>query len=64
MCLIVILIERGSYGNLGEKLVRFLLDCEVIGNIIINSLYGIFGKLNMNMKNGIMDKVMFIVLFY
>lgn len=34
----------------------------MIGNITINSPYGIFGKLNTNMKNGIMDKAMPIAL--
>ncbi|CJH85202.1 SpoIVB peptidase precursor [Streptococcus pneumoniae] len=55
-------IERGSHGNPGEKLARFSPDREVIGNITINSPYGIFGKLNTNMKNGIMDKAMPIAL--
>ena len=45
-----------------EKLARFSPDREVIGNITINSPYGIFGKLNTNMKNGIMDKAMPIAL--
>lgn len=34
-------IERGSHGNPGEKLARFSPDREVIGNITINSPYGI-----------------------
>ena len=34
----------------------------MIGNITINSPYGIFGKLNTNMKNGIMDKAIPIAL--
>lgn len=55
-------IERGSHGNPGEKLARFSPDREVIGNITINSPYGIFGKLNTNMENGIMDKAMPIAL--
>ena len=55
-------IERGSHGNPGEKLARFSPDREVIGNITINSPYGIFGKLNTNMTNGIMDKAMPIAL--
>ncbi|WP_313956996.1 SpoIVB peptidase S55 domain-containing protein, partial [Staphylococcus epidermidis] len=51
-----------SHGNPGEKLARFSPDREVIGNITINSPYGIFGKLNTNMTNGIMDKAMPIAL--
>ncbi len=38
-------IERGSHGNPGEKLARFSPDREVIGNITINSPYGIFWKI-------------------
>ena len=55
-------IERGSHGNPGEKLARFSPDREVIGNITINSPFGIFGKLNTNMTNGVMDKAMPIAL--
>ncbi|MDP7977104.1 SpoIVB peptidase [Bacillus multifaciens] len=49
-------IERGSNGDPGEKLARFSPDHEVIGNITTNSPFGIFGKLNTEMKNGIMDE--------
>ncbi len=45
-----------------EKLARFSPDREVIGNITINSPFGIFGKLNTNMTNGVMDKAMPIAL--
>ncbi|MDH2888836.1 MULTISPECIES: SpoIVB peptidase [Bacillus cereus group] len=55
-------IERGSHGNPGEKLAKFSPDHEVIGNITTNSPFGIFGKLNTNVKNGIMDKAMPIAL--
>ncbi|WHY28035.1 SpoIVB peptidase [Bacillus wiedmannii] len=55
-------IERGSHGNPGEKLARFSPDREVIGNITINSPFGIFGKLNTNIPNGVMDKAMPIAL--
>ncbi|MDG0876637.1 SpoIVB peptidase [Bacillus paranthracis] len=54
-------IERGSHGNPGEKLARFSPDREVIGNITINSPFGIFGKLNTK-TNGVMDKAMPIAL--
>lgn len=43
--LIVIFIEKGKGGNFGEKLVRFLLEWKMIGDINCNSLFGIFGKL-------------------
>lgn len=49
-------IEKGSNGNPGEKLARFSSDKEVIGNIKRNSPYGIFGELNRDIQNGVMDK--------
>ena len=49
-------IEKGSNGNPGEKLARFSPDKTVIGNIKRNSPYGIFGELNREIKNGIMDE--------
>ncbi|MBP2240814.1 stage IV sporulation protein B [Cytobacillus eiseniae] len=55
-------IEKGSNGNPGEKLARFSPDKEVIGNIVKNSPFGIFGKLNQNIKNGVLDKPMPIAL--
>ena len=55
-------IEKGSNGNPGEKLARFSSDKEVIGNIKRNSPYGIFGELNRDMKNGVVDEPMSIAL--
>jgi len=55
-------IERGSNGDPGEKLAKFSPDHEVIGNITTNSPFGIFGKLNTEMKNGIMDEALPIAL--
>ncbi|MBU8879322.1 SpoIVB peptidase [Bacillus sp. FJAT-29790] len=55
-------IEKGSNGNPGEKLARFSEDKEVIGNIVRNSPFGIFGELNQKIKNGIFDKPMAIAL--
>ena len=55
-------IEKGSNGNPGEKLARFSSDKEVIGNIKRNSPYGIFGELNRDMKNGVVDEPMPIAL--
>lgn len=55
-------IEKGSNGDPGEKLARFSSDREVIGNIQRNSPFGIFGVLNKNIKNGVMDKPMPIAL--
>jgi stage IV sporulation protein B len=49
-------IEKGSNGDPGEKLARFSSDHEIVGNIQKNSPFGIFGKLNRELKNGIMDK--------
>ncbi|WP_084820384.1 SpoIVB peptidase [Bacillus campisalis] len=55
-------IEKGANGDPGEKLARFSSDREVIGNIERNSPYGIFGKLNNGIQNGILDKPMPIAL--
>ncbi len=55
-------IEKGSNGNPGEKLARFSGDRQVIGNITRNSPFGIFGELNQNINNGIMDQAMPIAL--
>ncbi len=55
-------IEKGSNGNPGEKLARFSSDKEIIGNIKRNSPYGIFGELNRDIQNGIMDEPMPIAL--
>ncbi|WP_445493156.1 SpoIVB peptidase [Niallia sp. 03133] len=55
-------IEKGSSGNPGEKLARFSEDKEIIGNITTNSPFGIFGELNKEMTNGIMDTPMPITL--
>ncbi|WP_462412144.1 SpoIVB peptidase [Neobacillus sp. Marseille-QA0830] len=49
-------IEKGSNGDPGEKLARFSSDREIVGNIKKNSPFGIFGELNKELKNGIMDK--------
>ncbi|HLU22228.1 MAG TPA: SpoIVB peptidase [Bacillaceae bacterium] len=49
-------IEKGKNGVPGEKLARFSANREVIGNITINSPFGIFGKLNQSISNGITDK--------
>ncbi|WP_435368087.1 SpoIVB peptidase [Neobacillus niacini] len=49
-------IEKGSNGDPGEKLARFSSDREIVGNITKNSPFGIFGVLNKELKNGILDK--------
>ncbi|WP_042458209.1 SpoIVB peptidase [Neobacillus dielmonensis] len=49
-------IEKGSNGDPGEKLARFSSDREIVGNITKNSPFGIFGELNKDLSNGIMDK--------
>ncbi|WP_430539984.1 SpoIVB peptidase [Neobacillus drentensis] len=49
-------IEKGSNGDPGEKLARFSSDHQIVGNIQKNSPFGIFGELNRDLKNGIMDK--------
>ncbi|HEY4551770.1 MAG TPA: SpoIVB peptidase [Bacillaceae bacterium] len=55
-------IEKGKNGNPGEKLARFSDDSDVIGNITLNSPFGIFGTLNQALSNGIFDKPMPIAL--
>ncbi|VEF47852.1 stage IV sporulation protein B [Bacillus freudenreichii] len=49
-------IEKGKNGNPGEKLARFSGNREVIGDISLNSPFGIFGKLKKDIKNGSLDK--------
>lgn len=49
-------IEKGSNGDPGEKLARFSSDREIVGNIKKNSPFGIFGELNKDLKNGVLDK--------
>ncbi len=49
-------IEKGSNGDPGEKLARFSSDREIVGNIQKNSPFGIFGELNKELKNGVLDK--------
>jgi stage IV sporulation protein B len=49
-------IEKGSNGDPGEKLARFSSDREIVGNIQKNSPFGIFGEINKQIKNGILDK--------
>ncbi|KEZ50952.1 SpoIVB peptidase [Metabacillus indicus] len=55
-------IEKGSNGNPGEKLARFSSDRQIIGDITRNSPFGIFGRLNGDMTNGLYDKPMPIAL--
>ncbi|MFX3625142.1 MAG: SpoIVB peptidase [Ectobacillus sp.] len=55
-------IQRGSNGDPGEKLARFSPDRQVIGDIKTNSPFGIFGKLNTTLKNGVMDEALPIAL--
>ncbi|MGG3798063.1 SpoIVB peptidase [Metabacillus fastidiosus] len=55
-------IEKGSNGSPGEKMARFSGDREVIGDITRNSPFGIFGTLNQDIQNGIMDKALPIAL--
>ncbi|WP_409251305.1 SpoIVB peptidase [Bacillus sp. SCS-153A] len=55
-------IEKGSNGKPGEKLARFTGERDVIGDITRNSPFGIFGKLNRDIKNGMLDKALPIAL--
>ncbi|MBM7584565.1 stage IV sporulation protein B [Bacillus pakistanensis] len=51
-------IEKGMNGNPGEKLARFSSEKDVIGDITRNSPFGIFGKLNRDLNNGLLDRPM------
>ncbi|WLD91981.1 SpoIVB peptidase [Alkalihalobacillus sp. AL-G] len=55
-------IEKGSNGHPGEKLARFSDGERILGTITKNTQYGIFGKLNSDLRNGILDKAMPIAL--
>ncbi len=55
-------IEKGSNGNPGEKLARFAADREIIGNINRNSPFGIFGRLNRQVDNGLNNSLLPIAL--
>ncbi|MEI5908137.1 SpoIVB peptidase [Bacillus spongiae] len=55
-------IEKGTNGEPGEKLARFSKDRKVIGDINRNSPFGIFGKLNQDINNGLLSKPMPIAL--
>ncbi|MBS2969575.1 SpoIVB peptidase [Metabacillus sp. KIGAM252] len=49
-------IEKGNNGNPGEKIARFSSDRVIVGDISRNSPFGIFGRLNQGMSNGVADK--------
>ena len=48
-------IEKGSNGDPGEKLARFSTKNDALGNIKVNSPFGIFGTLKEQVPNGKMD---------
>ncbi|WP_407676508.1 SpoIVB peptidase [Perspicuibacillus lycopersici] len=55
-------IQKGSNGVPGEKLARFLPEKDVAGSIQKNNQFGIFGKLNKELENGVYDKAIPIAL--
>ncbi|MCP8616807.1 SpoIVB peptidase [Salirhabdus salicampi] len=55
-------IDKGSNGTPGEKNAEFSIKDDSIGDITKNSPFGIFGKLNHDIKNNISDKPMPIAL--
>ena len=55
-------IEKGNNGIPGEKQARFSTNDKEIGTITKNSPFGIFGKLNEPLKNGIYDQLLPIAL--
>lgn len=46
-------IDKGSDGSPGEKIAHFAAERGTIGDITTNSPYGIFGKVNEKINNGI-----------
>ena len=49
-------IQKGQNGVPGEKMARFLAEQDLVGNIQKNNQFGIYGTLNTDLKNGIIDK--------
>ncbi|WLV23518.1 SpoIVB peptidase [Aciduricibacillus chroicocephali] len=49
-------IEKGNSGQPGEKQAKFSIADHHLGNITKNSPFGIFGKLNGDLANGMMDQ--------
>ncbi|WP_238941745.1 SpoIVB peptidase [Bacillus sp. REN10] len=52
----VMSIQKGRYGNPGEKLAQFSASQERLGNITNNSPYGIFGQLNKPLQQPLINK--------
>lgn len=51
-------IEKGNSGTPGEKQAKFSLKENQIGSITKNTPYGVFGKLDESLSNGISDEPM------
>ena len=49
-------IDKGTDGSPGEKIAHFAAERGTIGDITTNSPYGIFGKVNEKINNGIYTK--------
>lgn len=49
-------IQKGANGAPGEKLARFLNERNIVGNIQKNNQFGIYGTLNKDLNNGILNK--------
>lgn len=54
-------IEKSSNGNPGEKIAQFAEE-QPLGTITKNSPFGIFGKLNQTVENGVMDELVQVAL--
>ncbi|PAQ16285.1 SpoIVB peptidase [Bacillaceae bacterium SAOS 7] len=52
----VMSIQKGRYGNPGEKLARFSNSQDQLGNITNNSPYGVFGQLKKPMHHPLINK--------
>ncbi len=51
-------IERGSEGKPGEKIASFASERHPIGTIIKNTPFGVFGRLNTDLSNGVWNKAL------
>ena len=49
-------IDKGADGHPGEKIATYPTDASAIGNVTKNTPFGIFGRLDKKISNGLMNK--------
>ncbi|MGV3487708.1 MAG: SpoIVB peptidase [Tuberibacillus sp.] len=49
-------IDKGADGHPGEKIATYPTDATAIGNVTKNTPFGIFGRLDKKISNGLMNK--------